>query len=173
MPDAGRGAAEWIAAGYRRQQGTAGAAPRPTTFEFTAALRRVREALAERGLARARIGADWDFLPVADQHGLLAALPEPAWRDGSDVLRRLRAVKAPGEMERARTGCALAEAGLRRMAGAIADGVSREHLTVAWRAGVAAAVGARGVTGLTGTWDFIAVGSRPSGAERLRSGRAR
>jgi Xaa-Pro aminopeptidase len=161
LPTEGRSVAELIADGYRRQQVTSGTGPRPSTFEFAEALQQLREALVARGLTHARIGADWDFLPVADHHALVGILPEPAWSDGSDVLRRLRAVKTPGEIERLRRACALAEAGLRRMAGAIVNGASRQDLSVAWRAGVAEAAAELVATGLTGTWNYIAVGPDP------------
>jgi Xaa-Pro aminopeptidase len=151
----GAASIEQINEAYRRL-GAAG--PRPETFDRSACFGLLRDLLKQRGLDRARIGADLEFMPAADFEALKPALPAVTWTDGSEVLRRLRAVKTSREIERLRRAARAAEAGLIRMAAAVKPGVSLSELSSSWKAGAQAAA-AEGGFGLSGHWDFISVGA--------------
>jgi len=157
LPD-GASTAEKVTRAYR-EQGLIH--PRPESFDMACSLRLLREVLTEKGLAKARIGADFDFLPVADFQTLTSALPEVEWVDGSDIVRRLRAIKSPEEIVRLRQACRLAEAGLQHMTAAVENDVSARHLSEAWRSGVKRAAESSMIANLTGHWDFISVGPDP------------
>ncbi|OLP57711.1 proline dipeptidase [Xaviernesmea oryzae] len=131
--------------------------PRPETFDRDTCFALLFDLLRARGLDRARIGVDLDFMPAADFAALTKAVPSPIWTDGSLCLRRLRAVKNPGEILRLRQASAAAEAGLIRMAQAVSDGVESAALSAAWKTGAAEAA-AQGGFSLSGTWDYISVG---------------
>lgn len=139
---------------YRRQ-GAAGS--RPETFDRAACFGLLGDLLAERGLDRARIGVDLEFMPAADFDALRRYLPDVAWTDGSLVLRRLRSVKTAVEIRRLRLAARAADAGMTRMAETIKPGVPLEQLSSAWKAGAHAAAVEGGFT-LSGHWDFISVG---------------
>lgn len=139
---------------YRRL-GVAG--PRPETFDRATAFGLLGDLLNERGLERARIGVDLEFMPAADFEALKQALPDVVWVDGSLVLRRLRAVKTPREIERLRRAASAAEAGLARMAAAVKPGASVDELSSAWKAGAEAFATGAGFS-LSGHWNFISVG---------------
>lgn len=139
-----------------RQLGATG--PRPETFDRTACFGLLGDLLRERGLDRARIGADLEFMPVADFEALKQVLPTVRWMDGSEMLRRIRAVKSPREIERLRRAAKAAEAGLARMAAAVKPDVPVGELSSAWKAGAQAAA-AEGGFALSGHWDFISVGA--------------
>jgi Xaa-Pro aminopeptidase len=132
--------------------------PRPETFDRSACFGLLGDLLNERGLDRARIGADLEFIPAADFEALKLALPTVTWTDGSDVLRRLRAVKTPREIERLRRAAKAAEAGLTRMAAAVKPGARLTDLSCAWKAGAQEAA-AEGGFRLSGHWDFISIGA--------------
>ncbi|WP_420963233.1 M24 family metallopeptidase [Brucella sp. IR073] len=146
----GAGSIGAINEAYRRAGNTR---PRPETFDRSAAFGLLGDILKERGLDRARIGADLEFVPAADFEALKRALPHVLWVDGSEVLRRLRAVKTAREIERLRNAARAAEAGLVSMAAAVKSGVSVGELSSAWKEGAYAA-GVR----LSGHWDYISVG---------------
>jgi Xaa-Pro aminopeptidase len=157
LPD-GASTADRITCAYR-EQGLVH--PRPENFDASRAFVLLREALSDKGLVNARIGVDFDFMPVADFQALRSALPDVVWVDGSDIVRRLRAVKSPSEVERLQKACRLAEAGLQRMTADVKPGVSIRELSEAWRIGVKETAEAAKVTNLTGHWDFISIGTDP------------
>ena len=159
---AGMDTAALVTEAYRRENdGNASFPPRPTTFSTAGAFAVLGELLRERGLGKARIGIDLEFMPAADFATLRRILPEIDWVDGSDVLRRLRAVKSPREIDCIRRACALADAGFHALTAGIFPGQTPQDMTRLWRDGVAAAVLARGETGLTGMWDYMSVGPDP------------
>lgn len=147
---------------YRRDNdGNSVFAPRPTTYSAEGAFTVLGEMLRERGLGKGRIGIDLEFMPAADFATLRRVLPDIDWVDGSEVLRRLRAVKSPRELDCIRRACALSDAGFHAFTAGIRAGQSPQDMTRLWRDGVAAAVVARGETGLTGMWDYMSVGPDP------------
>ena len=148
-------AAAWAAEG--RAQGFA----RPTTFDAAACWRHLAAALAERGLARGRVGVEMAAISAADWPGLAAALPGAELVDGSTVIGRLKMVKGPEEIALLRQAVTLAETGIAAVRAAIAPGVTRAALSQAWAAAIAAN---RGTAPMTGAWDYISVGPDPWGA---------
>lgn len=131
--------------------------PRPETFDRTVCFGLLGDLLKERGLHRAKIGVDLEFMPAADFEALKQALPQVAWVDGSGVLRRMRAIKTPKEIECLRRAARAAEAGLVRMAAAVKPGVSLSELSASWKAGAREAAEKESFA-LSGHWDFISVG---------------
>ncbi|TWF58235.1 M24 family metallopeptidase [Neorhizobium alkalisoli] len=139
---------------YRRS-GAGGS--RPETFDRTRCFELLADLLTERGLAKARIGADLEFMPAADFDALKQAIPGIDWVDGSPLLRRLRMVKTGAEIERLRRAALAAEAGLVRLAAAVRPGVSLSALSAAWKDGALSFAAGNGFS-LSGHWDFISVG---------------
>lgn len=152
---AGAETIEQIDAAYRRS-GAGG--PRPETFERTVAFELLGDLLKERGLERAKIGVDMEFMPAADFEALKQNQPQVTWMDSSAVLRRLRMVKTPREIARLRNASKAAEAGLVLMAAAIKPGAALPELSTAWKAGAHACAIEDGFA-LSGHWDYISVGA--------------
>jgi Xaa-Pro dipeptidase len=94
-----------------------------------------REAIADAGLAGARIG--FDDLRLA-QH-VAAELPGLRWVDGHDLWLDTRKVKTPAEIELLRKGAAVNEAGLRDILPAIKPGVRWNTIATRFRNHVQAA----------------------------------
>lgn len=168
MVDAG--SASTIGAINAAYRATGNVGPRPETFDQAACFNLLADILAERGLSRARLGVDLDFMPVADFARLKAALPDVAWQDGSDILRRLRLIKNDREIERLRRAAACAEAGLESLAAAAQPGVDVPTLSAAWLSG-ARGKAAEGGFALSGHWDYISIGpDLRGGGARLGDG---
>jgi len=155
---------ELVAEADARAGRTAGLA-RPATYDPRAAFALLREALAERGLLKARLGVEMNFLSVADHALLKDALPEATLVDSARLLERLRAVKAPGEIALLRQACEIGEAGMRFAVETMREGQSRHEVGAAWREGAAAEAKRRGVTNVTGAWEYTSVGPDPWGGE--------
>ena len=159
----------------RAAHAASGRAPgfaRPETFDQRLCFSLLAEALSARGLGDARLGVEFDFLPVADMTALKNALPHATFIDGADVIRRCRMIKSPREIALLREASELAEAGNRcAEAGGEGGRAPRELLSDAWRDGVRIEVAKRGVTNLTGLWDYVSVGPDPwGGADVVRCG---
>ena len=86
-------------------------------------------ALAEKGLARGRIGIEDAKLPVAYAAAIQAALPGAELVPASDLLDRLRLVLSEEELALTRAGDAIADIGQECLIQAIAPGVSARELT--------------------------------------------
>ncbi|WP_439617812.1 M24 family metallopeptidase [Shinella sp.] len=138
-----------------RDSGNVG--PRPETFDQADCFRLLADLLAERGLSKAVLGVDLDFMPAADFARLKAAIPCVDWRDASDVLRRLRLIKNAREIDRLRKAAHCAEAGLESLMHAAKPGVRVAELSAAWLSGARQAATA-GAHGLSGHWDYISIG---------------
>lgn len=138
-----------------RNSGNVG--PRPETFDQMACFGLLRDLLAERGLTKATLGVDCDFMPAADFALLQRAIPDVTWRDGSQVLRRLRLIKNDREIERLRRAAHCAEAGLESLMRAARPGLQVADLSAAWLSGARAAA-SQGGFGLSGSWDYISIG---------------
>lgn len=139
----------------------AGGFLRPPTFDPRRAIALARDALAERGLLTARIGVEFDFLPVNDLRLIEAALPEARLIDSSPVFDRLRMIKTPAEIELLRKGAQLAESGIRAVMAQLHVGQTRAEISELWRATVLAEAKRKNITNLTGQWDYTAVGPDP------------
>jgi Xaa-Pro dipeptidase len=144
---------------------------RPETFDQRGAFALLAEALAARGLSAARLGVEFDFLPVGDMTVLQVALPNATFVDGADVIRRCRMVKSLREIAFLRTGSTLAEAGISALMREVREGVRREALSEAWRDGMRREAAKLGVTGMTGAWDYVSAGPNPwGGSDVVRPG---
>jgi len=140
---------------------------RPTTFDAAVTWAHLRDALAERGLARARVGVEMAAISARDWPAMRAALAPAELVDSTGVARMLRAVKSAAEIGHLRRAVGLAEVGLRAVRDAVAPGVARSELAAVWQAAVAQAGG----TDLSGQWEYISVGPDPWGGDaRARPG---
>ena len=89
-----------------------------------------RDALADLGLAEARIGLDYDsfFLRTRDEKRLVAALPSATFVDGAGLVEEGRLIKSPQELEYMRQAARAAEAGLRAGIDACRAGVTENDV---------------------------------------------
>lgn len=141
---------------------------RPTTFDARATWQHLREALAARGLHRARVGVEMSAISASDWGTMQAALAPAHLVDGTRVARVLRAIKSPAEIGYLRQAVGLAEQGIMAVRDAIAPGVARSELAAVWQTAIGAA---RGDMALTGSWEYISVGADPwSGDARAQPG---
>lgn len=62
-------------------------------------MEKLAELLAERGLARARVGIELDFLPAGDFAALQRNLPEARFSAAEGIFHKLRQVKSPAEID--------------------------------------------------------------------------
>src|SRR5207302_4594191 len=67
-------------------------------FAFDA-MKVLAEVLRKRGLAKARIGIELDYLPTADHAALQALLPDVKFAPAQDLLARLRQIKTLDEID--------------------------------------------------------------------------
>ncbi len=70
------------------------------------------DVLAERGLARGRIGVEGEFLPLNHLRTLEHTLPSATFTDSGQALMRARYVKDAAELESFRVACEIADAGM-------------------------------------------------------------
>ena len=133
---------------------------RPAVFDARTAFARLGELLHECGMARARIGLEFDFWPVADFLALQQALPGVAWVDASAAVGGIKALKSVAEIARLSLAASLAEAGMRQALAAVHEGITRDAIAAAWKAGVATEVQRTGAR-LTGQWEYTTVGALP------------
>lgn len=131
--------------------------PRPETFDQKAAFQLLGDMIAERGLARASLGIDLEFMPAADFARLKEILPSAQWRDASSIVKRLRLIKSPREIELLRNAARYAEDGLQNMANAVRSGSTATELSDAWLTGAMGATKANGQS-LSSHWAYITVG---------------
>jgi Xaa-Pro aminopeptidase len=120
----------------------------------------LRDALAQRGLAQARIGLDYNSycMPVARFAHVQAALPGARFVDLGNLVWRLRLLKSPTEIALLRQCAGIADAALRRAAAVCLPGASQRE---AARAAVNAFVELGAEPGPPGPitagrgWDFL------------------
>jgi Xaa-Pro aminopeptidase len=125
--------------------------PRAETFDQDAAFRLLGDLLAERGLSKARIGVDLEFMPAADFAALKKALPSVDWQDASILVKRLRLIKNAREIEYLRNAAHYAESGLENMLNTARRGSSLNALSAAWKP-----------TGMVRSFPGIGLTSRPA-----------
>lgn len=157
--DSNRSAADLAESGWQ-VAGRATGYSRPAVFDARLAFARLGELLTKEGLQGARIGLDLDFWPVADFALMREQLPLFHWLDGSAVLGAIKAVKSPREITKLRQAASVAEAGMRTAITAVREGVTRDAIAAAWRAGVEAEVQRTGQR-LSGQWEYTSVGPLP------------
>lgn len=137
---------------------------RPATFDAGQTYAHLRDALAERGLAQARIGVEFAAVSAEDLPILQQALTGVTLVDATRVIQRLRAIKAPGEVARLRQAVTLAETGIRAVQAAMRPGISRDALAAVWSDTIRA--NATGLN-LTSAWEYISVGRNPWGGNAV------
>ena len=107
--------------------------PRPAQYDMSASVGLLRDALAERGLLKARIGFELGFVAARDMAIFNNVMPEVSWVDATNLVERLRAIKASKEIEYLRTAAELSRAGVIALVEAIAPGMDAAGMTEIWR----------------------------------------
>jgi Xaa-Pro aminopeptidase len=132
----------------------------PTFRDWEDPMPVLRDALAQRGLDRARIGLDYNSycMPLARFARMQAVLPEARFVDLGDVIWQLRLIKSPAEIAVLRRSAAIADEALRRAAVVCRAGISqREAARIAVNAFVelGADPGPPGPITAGRGWDFL------------------
>lgn len=101
----------------------------PTFRDWEDPMPVLRDALAKRGLERARIGLDYNSycMPVARFARVRAALPEARFVDLGNLVWRLRLIKSAAEIALLRRCAKVADEALRRAASACVAGMSQRE----------------------------------------------
>ncbi|EAR51278.1 hypothetical protein OG2516_17655 [Oceanicola granulosus HTCC2516] len=137
---------------------------RPETFDARACYRHLRDALAEKGLARGRIGIELAAVSARGYPVLAEELAPAQLVDATTIARTLRAVKSPGEITLLRDAVQVAEVGIAAVRDAVTVGVRRSDLAAVWSETVAAEGAGRP---MTGAWEYISVGPDPWGGDAV------
>ncbi len=87
-----------------------------------------RALLADRGLARARLGIETRVLRVPLYEKLVAALSDATLIDASDVVDRVKVIKSAPEIVHLRTAAALTDRGMAAALAAVGEGVSDQEV---------------------------------------------
>lgn len=141
---------------------------RPTTFDACITWHHLRDGLSERGLRGARVGVEMSAIAANAWPTLQETLLPALLVDGTRVASELRSVKSPAEIGYLRQAVGLAEQGVVAVRDAVAPGVLRSELARAWRNAISSS--SRGMS-LTGSWEYISVGTDPWGGDvRAQSG---
>ncbi len=131
---------------------------RPAQFDTGTSVGLLRDALAERGLLKARIGFELGFVAARDMTIFTSVMPEATWVDATNLVERLRAIKAPKEIEYLRTAAEFSRAGVSALVEAIAPGMDAAGMTAIWREAALAEAGRRNLPPPASAWAYIAVG---------------
>jgi Xaa-Pro dipeptidase len=118
----------------------------PEQYDRTAMCGLLAAILKDRGLDRARIGLEMDFVDVNTYSLLCQANEDVDFVDSTALMDELRWVKNAAEIDWLRKACALTEAGIVAGAGEISRGASEGSIRQALSRGVWRAAGERGLT---------------------------
>lgn len=135
---------------------------RPATFDARVTWRHLRDALAERGLQGGRVGVEMSAISANDWPVMATELAPATLVDATRIAQELRAIKSPAEIASLRRAVQLAERGIAAVQAAIAPGVLRRDLAAVWEEAIAQA---SAKLPLTGSWEYISVGSDPWGGD--------
>ncbi len=120
----------------------------------------------DRGLSRARIGLELDFVDVNTFSLLCKANSDVEFVDSTSLMDELRCVKSEEEIEWLRKACSLTEAGIVAAGKAISAGASEALIREALSKGVRRAAEERGLTGdLNSVGGQVEVGGPAGSAE--------
>jgi Xaa-Pro aminopeptidase len=135
---------------------------RPGCFEPQLILGLVTDLLRERGLLKARIGIELDFISQRSFSLLQPWLPGVQFADGQGLLRELRLVKTSQEIEHLRAATWLAEQGILAATQGITENTRHGEIRVRYQTGAAEAVQRRpGLSGFQGGGASVRVGPKP------------
>jgi Xaa-Pro dipeptidase len=118
----------------------------PEQYDRTAICGLLAAALKDRGLGRARIGLEMDFVDVNTYSLLRQASKDVDFVDSTALMEKLRWVKSEAEIDWLRKACSLTEAGIVAGAGEISRGASEASIREALSRGVWTAAEERGLT---------------------------
>lgn len=135
---------------------------RPTTFDARITWQHLRDALADRGLAKAWIAVEMSAISARDWAALQAGLGPAVLVDGTRIAAELRAIKSAAEIGHLRQAVGLAEQGITAVRDAVTPGILRSELAGVWQGAIRQA--SAGLP-LTGSWDYISVGADPWGGD--------
>src|SRR5215468_10120611 len=104
-------------------------------FKFDA-MQVLADLLRKRGLGKARIGIELDYLPAADMSELQKLLPDAVFAPAQTLLARLRQIKTPGEIEILRTLSRIADKATTDAYHSVTAGASEMDLAAALTRGI-------------------------------------
>ena len=104
-------------------------------FKFDA-MQVVADLLRRRGLGKARIGIELDYLPAADLSELQKLLPEAMFVPAQNLLARLRQIKTPAEIDILRTLSRIADKAITDAYHSVTAGASEMDIAAALTRGV-------------------------------------
>ena len=132
--------------------------PRPAQYDLSVSVGLLRDALAERGFLKARIGLELGFVAARDLAIFTGMMPQVSWIDATNLVERLRAIKAPREIEYLRNAAELSRAGVGALLNAITPGMDAARMTTIWREAALAEARRRNLPPPASAWAYIAVG---------------
>ena len=136
---------------------------RPETFSWEGLLEQLHDILQERGLSKACLGLELNWLAVAEYQSLRQRFPGVRWVNVSRLIDELRMIKSDAEVALLEQGAQIAEAGIRHMLQHTRIGRSRDELAQLWRDGALLESERRGLSAMKGAWEYISVGPDPWG----------
>lgn len=149
---------------------------RPATYDLDQALEALRELLAERGLDKARIGIELDFIPVNDLVAFKNALPAVEFVDSSLILKQLQLIKSEEEISLLKRAAEITETGLTNTAKAARPGLCARDLSLIFQTAILAEVERRGVNDFESSWAAFCCGPNVRGtgnsSDPLQAGHA-
>jgi Xaa-Pro dipeptidase len=92
--------------------------------------------LSDLGLAGARIGTEFDYLPVGAFRDLTAALPKAAFQPADELLGRLRQIKTPSEVDHLRQLSRIADRSIRDALSGVRAGSTEMDIAAALTRGI-------------------------------------
>ena len=131
---------------------------RPAQYDINASIGLLREALAERGLLKGRIGLELGFVAARDLAIFTSNMPDVAWIDSTNLVERLRAIKAPQEIEYLCTAAELSQVGVDALLKSISLGMDAAAMSAIWREATLVEASRRNLLPPASTWAYIAVG---------------
>jgi Xaa-Pro dipeptidase len=119
----------------------------PAQYDRSGICQLLAGVLGDRGLNKARIGLELDFVDVNTFSLLCQANSDVEFVDSTSLMDELRCVKSEEEIEWLRKACSLTEAGIVAAGNAISKGASEASIREELSQGVWLAAGERGLTG--------------------------
>ncbi|PRD43685.1 aminopeptidase P family protein [Phyllobacterium phragmitis] len=101
---------------------------RPANYDADLTFGLLADVLRRRGLASARLGTEYAFLPFADAGRFSSACPDVRWSDASQLVSRLRMIKSQQEIALLRIAAQSAEAGVAAAISNLEPGRTGEQL---------------------------------------------
>lgn len=149
---------------------------RPATYDLDQALEALGKLIKEKGLDKARIGVELDFIPVNDLVAFRDCLPSVEFVDSSRILKQLQLIKSEAEIALLHRAAEIAETGLMNTAEAARPGLCARDLSLIFQTAILDEVRARDVTDFESSWAAFCCGPNVRGtgnsSDPLQAGHA-